>query len=318
MFLFLKEGVLTRDPQTDSVLNTYFCEKQPEVFNEISQLIGPHDSGFMGDFQDMILFEDDDETRGLCYHDVSERYSASLRRRLLTKERHQRFRSAVPFDVINLDICGSFFPPSGGVLSPMLRSIRRLLDWQTEFAEGNCSFNSFTLFLTAHVECGRVNEDAMKELITMVEDNQATYNDFSRKLSGRFGTSDANRIVSDDFAGFYCVALPKVIVGSGFDRGWRVMASFSGRYQRVRETEGKSYSMLAWVGRFDRHQPRQLPLGRSQTPSEREYAELISGLTDEPEDVDEAAREVKREIEADLETIVAFRENYQDKIRFGT
>ena len=63
VFLFLREGVLTRDPNTDRILNTYFCEKDEEEFNAISQLIGAHEQGFLGDFQDMILYEDDAKTR---------------------------------------------------------------------------------------------------------------------------------------------------------------------------------------------------------------------------------------------------------------
>ena len=166
VFLLLKEGVLTRDPNTDIVLNTYFCEKDSEDFNEISQLIGAHEQGFLGDFQDMILFEDDEKTQGLRYNDVSRRYGQELRRRLSTKERHLRFRCAIPFDVMNLDICGTFFPPKGGVLSPMLQSIRTLLDWQTDFAKKDTSFDSFTIFLTAHVEGDKVNAAALNELVT--------------------------------------------------------------------------------------------------------------------------------------------------------
>ena len=36
VFLFLKEGVISRAPATDVVLNTYFCEARDVEFNRIS------------------------------------------------------------------------------------------------------------------------------------------------------------------------------------------------------------------------------------------------------------------------------------------
>ena len=111
VFLFLREGVLVRDPQTDVVLNTYFCEKEPSEFNEISKMIGAFEQGFLGNFEDMILFEDDDTTRGKDIRDTARRFNGRrLRERLNTKERHRVFRGVSPFDLINLDVCGAFFP----------------------------------------------------------------------------------------------------------------------------------------------------------------------------------------------------------------
>ena len=71
VFLFLKEGVLTRDPTTDVVVNTYFCEKKDDQFSRIAQLLGAHEPGFLGDFADMILFEDDEETRNADLSDTA-------------------------------------------------------------------------------------------------------------------------------------------------------------------------------------------------------------------------------------------------------
>lgn len=141
IFLFLKEGVLIRDPKTDVVTNTYYCERKSEVFREIADLVGPHDQGFLGDFQEMVLFEDDDFTRNLRYDDLRQRYNSQQRRRLDIKQKHERFRRAMPFDIINLDICGTIFPPYGGVHSPMMECIDRLLKWQAECVDMDGRFN---------------------------------------------------------------------------------------------------------------------------------------------------------------------------------
>ena len=316
VFLFLKEGLLSRNQETDVVLNTFFCERDEMDFNEISQQIGAHEQGFLGDFQDIVLFEDDDETSRVDDDDTFLWHPPKLRRRLKTRERHRRLRRAMPFDVLNLDICGTFFPPRSGVLSPMLQSIRRLLDWQTDSAQQDENFSSFTVFLTAHVECGRVNNAAMQELIRMVAANQETYTGFSHALSDRFGEIDPNMIAANDFMGFYCLALPKVIVSEAFERGWLAQPRFAGLYQRPRSPDtgitSSTYSMLAWVGRFDRIVRGQLSLGLQQTT---DYAKLISELTFEPEDVDDVSRKVHRETRANLEEIVSYRNSYLAAIR---
>ena len=319
VFLFLNEGVLKRDPETDVVSNTYFCEARPDEFNRISQLIGAHEQGFLGEFHDIILFEDDNRTLGKDINDDKQRFSGEVRRRLNTKERHQNFKASIPFDVINLDVYGAFFPPAGGVTSPMVRSIRKLLELQSAAAEAYDNFRSFTLFLTAHVEAGKVNDEAFEQLVKMVERNRDTYSGFADALNSRFGTTDVTQIAYDDFSGFYCLGLPKLIVGEAFDRGWSVDPKFSGLYKRLRTTSGGDlsdpYAMLAWVGKFERRVLEEQPIGRIHTPSDQEYVELIGRVTDEPEDIDAAATRYEEEVRTDLEQVAALRKNYEEQVR---
>ena len=317
VFLFLKEGILIRDPETDVVLNTYFCEKEQTEFNEISQLIGAHEQGFLGTFEDMILFEDDDTTRDKDIRDTSKRYRGrQLRQRLNTKERHRQFRTAAPFDVVNLDICGVFFPPRHGEQSPLLRSIATLMDWHTMASDQDESFRSFTVFLSTHMEGGLISQDALEQMIVMVEQNQAQHTEFSEELEGRFGTSDAREIAADCFIDFYCLGLPKRIVGMANSRGWRTEIKFSGRYERTRHSTGQIYSMLAWVGKFERLHTTQLELG--DTKSNDEYAKLIKEVIRKPKDVEDVAGQIKDEVECDLASVVSARQEYQARLRSAT
>ena len=319
VFLLLSEGVLNRDPETDVVSNTFFCEAKPAEFNRISQLIGAHEQGFLGEFHEMILFEDDDRTKGLSLNDPGRRFPSELRQRLNTKERHQTFTASIPFDVINLDVYGAFFPPAGGVTSPMVRSIRRLLELQSEAAEESDNFKSFTLFLTAHVEVGKVNDEAFEQLVKMVERNRDTYSGFADALNSRFGTTNVTQIADGDFNGFYCLSLPKLIIGEAFDRGWSVDAKFSGLYKRLRTTPAgdpaNTYAMLAWVGSFERRLAEEQPIGRIHTPSDQEYVELIGRVLNEPEDIDQAATLHEEEIRTDLEQVVDLRKSYEKQVR---
>ncbi len=315
VFLFLREGLLSRDQESDVVLNTFYCERDEVDFNIISQQIGAHDQGFLGDFQDIVLFEDDVETSQVDDEDTFQWRPPELRRRLDTRERHRRLRRAAPFDVLNLDICGTFFPPKSGVLSPMLQSMRRILDWQTDCAQEEESFSSFTLFLTAHVECGRINDAAMSELVNMVTANRKTYTGFSKALEIRFGLDDPDAIATEDFTGFYCLALPKVIVSEAFKRGWLVRTRFAGLHRRARShnagATSSAYSILSWVGRFDLCVSKEQSLGLQHAA---EYAEIISELASEPRNVDDDSRKVHGETKANLEEIVSFRESHLGKI----
>ena len=318
VFLFLREGLLTRDTDTDSVLNTYFCEKDATGFNTISQLIGAHEQGFFGDFQDMILFEEDELTKGFTYADRQQRYGRDIRRRLSVKARHQRFKAAIPFDVVNLDICGTFFPPSSGLLSPMLKSLRRLFKWQTASALKNSSFASFTIFLTTHVECGRVSEVAMNDLVTLMDSNRSEYSEFSRTLEKRFGTSDPRILAAEEFSGFYCIALPKMIVNEAFKQGWTAVVRFSGQYQRERsslaENDSTKYSMLAWVGQFSRNMPLQLEMGSPQIPNSNDYAATINDLADQGQEMEQSIVDKYEDIKSDLAAVVAYREGFLNRI----
>ena len=317
VFLFLKEGILTRDPETDVVSNAYFCEQKSDIFQEISELIGPHDQGFLGNFQEMILFADDEVTRGRRYDDRHERYESEMRKRLDIKQRHERFRNAMPFDIINLDICGTMFPPAGGVHSPMIKSIDTLLRWQADCCDMDDRFRSFTLFLTTHIEAGRVNEQAFRELVAMVENNGRAYAGYADGLQARFGRAEVSEIARQDFNAFYCLALPKAIVSRAFHRGWLVEPSFSGLHRRVRRTDdgrpSTTYSMLSWVGRFTRYDPSIQQLGRLDTPGVADYARVIRSTTTAPSDVDEAVGEISGDVAADLASVVERRRAYQER-----
>ena len=220
VFMFLREGILCRTSHSGIVKGTYFCEMRDDRFANIGNLIGAHEQGFLGPFEKILLFEDYDETQHLQVGDRSQRYAGEVATKMMWKHRQQRLRSVMLFDILNLDLCGAFFPPSGGIKSPTLRSIERLLDWQTEFSNRQSDFDSFVVFLTTHVEEGKVNSEAMEELIGLVHNNSETEASFLRGLEGRFGTGDVRSISGGDFRGFYCLALPKLIIGRAFERGW--------------------------------------------------------------------------------------------------
>lgn len=318
VFMLLRSGVLQRDPETNCVLNTYFCEEKPEEFTRITELIGSHEQGFLGDFQEMILFEDDSETNGKSINDTRESYSRQVRDRLNVKDRHERFSAAAPFDLINLDICGRFFPPKGGVVSPIIRAISRLLELQGASCSNGQKLDEFTMFVTTHVEARGTNPEAVNKLVTMMESNRTKYAGFDESMTKRFGSISTIDIPSHDFNDFYNVAIPKMIIEMAYDLGWMVDLEFTGTYERSwpahQGEEPAQYRMLALVARFTRITEGQLELGHQSSPLDVEYSKRVSLVVDTP--VDEIGSDQQRvaDVSSDLLEVVNYRTVFQNEI----
>src|SRR5437870_5112692 len=115
VFMLERERILQRSNQTGRLDGVYFCEKDPVVFGKIADMIGSPEQGFQGDFDKIVLFEDDEDTRGLeLYPEVKEddteegmkeadqAFSEDIRRKLRYKDANERLRKAFPFDILNL------------------------------------------------------------------------------------------------------------------------------------------------------------------------------------------------------------------------
>ena len=318
VFLFLNEGILRRNPETGIIENAYFCEKKAVEFTRITDLFGASEPGFLGDFTDILLFEDDAETVGLNYLDEDRRYSRHLRRRLATKRAHERFRELGPLDILNLDICGTFFPPAAGMHSPMLRAVERLMNWQAEHARNDAKFRSFTVFFTTHVETGLVNDEALTRLINVLHENQDCYPSFADRISYRFGTTDVEQVAVEKLLDFYSIALPKTIVSVAFESGWLARPTFSGFYRRTRGQVGipsSTYEMFCWVVRFDWNEPHMQGEVDREDESMAAYEELVGNLTSMPVDVDRLTEKDLPCISESLSRVVASRDEYLEEVR---
>lgn len=316
VFMLLDAGLLDREPDTGCIEGPFFCEEKPEDFNRISQLLGAHDQGIMGTFEDIVLFEDDDETAGKSIEDEAEHYPRPLREKLWTKQHHHRFRAAFPFDVINLDLFGTWFPPKAGALSPTLKTVRRLLEWQREPGLDGRTVDTFTLFITSHVERGKPNASALAELRALLEANKG-YTDFERSFTDRFGSVDAQKVLDEDFDTFYALALPKMIIGEAYERGWLGSQRFRSLHRRRRKMPDgqiEEYKIISWVGRFERiAQP--LTLGYGATPANQDYVhQIVSLVADDPIEIDEDTIENAEAVADDLARVVAFREDHAQRI----
>ena len=212
VFMLELDGILERSEDTERLEGVYFCEENTDKFGIIADLIGSPEQGFQGEFEKIVLFEEDDDTKGKTFED-DEFYPAEIRKKLRYKDAHQRLREAFPFDIINLDVCGVLFPPRKGILTPLLRSITRILEWQTktESSSKDRECNHFTLFLTAHVNQDRTNQIAIQSLMDIVSKNISIIPDFQKSFVKRYKHDQVQKLNMRISLNFFPLHYPNLL-----------------------------------------------------------------------------------------------------------
>ena len=61
--MFEQEGVLRRG-KDGRLIGICFCEMEPEAFEQIQASIYPAEEGFLGKFEDIVLFKESSDTVG--------------------------------------------------------------------------------------------------------------------------------------------------------------------------------------------------------------------------------------------------------------
>lgn len=318
VFMLEKEKVLKRDKTTGRLNGVYFCEDDPEDFGKIAGLIGSPDQGFLGDFQEIVLFEEDEDTSDRSFSDESAAYGPELRKKLRIKDAHYRFEHAFPFDIINLDVCGTMFPPKKGVFSPLLKAIMKILEWQTKstfkIKKKSVPASNFTLFLTSHIDPDLTNSDAIAQLKTCLSNNISAVAGFRELFVEKFGTDNVNQFAEELFPEFFCVSFPKHIIDKALHEfNWRVTYQKNYIYNRpdVHSIE-RNYQMMHSVAVYERLGDNTDQLNVSRLP---EYAESVKELLNTGiKHVDEniADEDIQQKLEKDLQTIIKLRDQDKD------
>ena len=294
-----REGILGRSRDTGRLEGVYFCESNDESFGIIADLIGSPQQGFQGQFEKIVLFEDDQETEGRTLTD-DDFYPQEIRRKLRYKDAHHRLREAFPFDIINLDVCGVLFPPREVTMTRLLKSIIQILEWQTrsKFPINNLECKRFTLFLTSHIDPDNTNQQAIEQLENRVNDNMKTSSDFRSAFIEKYGHNQVEKLMNENFPEFFCVALPKFIIHETLFRlGWKVTCGPTYLYNRDYRRENKQYQIMHTVWVYERIQGFQENL---DVPSIDQYIQSVTQLVSDEikwvDDITEAPgilREIK-------------------------
>lgn len=313
VFMLEREGILKRSGETGRLEGVFFCEEDEEDFGRIADLIGKPENGFRGAFENIVLFEDDRDTDGKELKDElegGEVFTSEVREKLGHKDTHQRLRAAFPFDIINLDVCGSMFPPKEGIITPLLESIIQILEWQTisKYPINNLECTQFTLFLTSHISQERINQAAIQQLKELVIGNMRNL-DFTDAFIKRYSHDQVQRLLSQDFADFYCLALPKYIIQRAlFDLGWEVTPGPTYLFNRDNKWDKNNpYQIMHAISMYKRIPDfRQ----RVDVPNPSQYIQSVSQLISngvEWVDVVKKNHRIQQLLIEDLKQIVAFR-----------
>lgn len=308
VFMLERNRVISRSDQTGRLEGVFFCEKDEIAFGQIADLIGSPEQGFQGEFERIVLFEEDDDTRERSILD-DHPYEEEVRKKLRYKDAHLRLRSAFPFDIINLDVYGNMFPPNKGVIARLLESIIRILEWQTEsvFSNGRPS-QQFTLFLTCYINPDRTDAEAVRQLTTRLAENIQSNAEFGTTFNDRYGHRNASRLASENFAEFFSLAVPKYLIYLAvFRLGWRVHHGPTYLYSRPdpRGTDDR-YHMMHSVAMFERIPNFE---GHLDTPGTGLYnSAALKILTDGVEWIEEMLVNptVREEVERDLADVVEY------------
>ena len=309
VFMLEREGILGRSGDTGRLEGVYFCEADDKSFGTIADLIGSPEQGFQGQFEKIVLFEDDEETEGRTLTD-EDFYPSNIRRKLRDKDAHQRLRAAFPFDIINLDVCGVMFPPREVAMTQLLKSIIQILEWQTrsKFPINNLECKRFTLFLTSHIDPDDTNQQAIEQLENLVNDNMSTNVDFRSAFVEKYGHNQVGKLASEKFPEFFCVALPKFIIQEAlFTLGWKVTCGPTYLYNRDYRRENKQYQIMHMVSVYERIPGFQENL---DVRSVDQYNQLVTQLVnDEVKWVDGIIEpNIVRELKEDLKRIIELRD----------
>ena len=315
VFMFEREGILKRSEETDCLEDVYYCEENDENFALIAGLTGSPEKGFQGPFDEIVLFKDNEDTEGKTLLGDNP-YSPELWEKLRYKDAHCRLRNAFPFDIINLDMFGIMFPSEQEIITPLLESITHILRWQTEskFSINNRECKQFTLFLTSHIDPDLTDKTAIEQLENRVIDNINSSVEFKSAFLKQYGHNEVKKLMNENFAEFFCVALTKYMVyKSLYDYGWQVTCGPTYLYNRDDKwKENKHYQIMHTVSVYERIPGFQRSL---DTPSTSQYIQSVTQLvSDGVKWVDDVVKNptVSRELGEDLKQIVELRDKRRD------
>jgi len=261
VFMLAREGVLAYDPIQGVVTDVRFCELDNEQFPEILELVGAENAGFFGELEDLVLFQDNDFTAQYPTLDSIEEaledegLSIEYRKRLQTKRIHIYLKSSFPYDFINLDFCGYYYPRPPEILR-INQTVQRFLDWQRAPGPSDASVkkkitaNTFLLSVTCRHD-NDFPQDAETRLANLVRSNCRSHAAYKRYLENSRGITDLNTWIKSTRDDFFLSTWPKEISAMAKEYQWDVEVIGYLNYDRLSD-ENQPYKIICLMCRFKR------------------------------------------------------------------
>lgn len=317
VFMLERAKVLkrTRDNHLHGV---WFCEGDLYQFQEINRLIQTSERGFPAPLEDIVLFNPPvNPINNRSRLNPGGRLTSEGRAALRLEEYHNNLVAAFPFDIINLDLTRPLFPPRQPIISRLMQTILRIIDWQMDKPlpenMGGKLIDEFALFLTIHIDEGATNPDGVGKLAALIKGNIDAREEFRNRWFTEFASTSPSELAETDFERFLCLGLPKLLIERGIDKGWDVMSDRQFLYKRARGQ--KLYTMMCQTLTYRR--PPNRPETEwysadnvllSQEAAMRATRRVIDGVWSAQTWADRMVETdpVKGEVERDLEEVNKF------------
>ncbi len=321
VFMLEKGGLLKRDNETKRIDNVYFCEYDQHEFNKISTLIGSKEAGFFGTFEDIMLFEDDVDTKEIDEIDESITPSREFRRKFYLKRLHRKMKNSFPFDIINFDPYGVLFPPKRR--AKLLQSLDLMFKWQnnTDEIDGH-KINDFTLFVTLNSDKESLDEVALSKISDRLLENINKNDDFRDFFKDSFNNRTPWELLDVNEINFFIVGFLKCItLACAINNNWYITKERCFYYKRPHSERYNrkygSYYMLSYVFKLKKFSEYEqaLPHQPGTIPKEiaKKYWDMIIGILSKTDDVDnelETNADCSETIKNDLSDIISFRDDF--------
>ena len=172
-----------------------FCDCEHNSFANAKRILG-NTRGLLARFEDVVLGGKD------------KRYAA--------------FLDLFPYDVYNLDFCGTCFERCQPPVSNTFRALSTLIEKHI----ARRAFTPFLLLLTVRIDRGRMNQDVVQDFKDNIETNlntQTVSESLTQLIEGNLDSFVSNR-----FENFIMLSIPKLL-------GFRLVSSYSkARISQVR------------------------------------------------------------------------------------
>lgn len=295
VFMLLKENVLKKS-RKDRFDTVYFFELDPENVSKTQNTI-PGSIGFPGNFTEIVSFGEDVEDVFSASDPLDYSQSAQdkldVRERQMKASQRKKFAQHFPFDVINLDLQEYLFKPKDEMPGKLFNAIRQTLEWQKlplNIGDANAKeyLTGFSFMFTTRVGPANMTDEYKAMLVDCLDDNLARDPPLADLLLARAGHATPSHLLSIDFATFFKIAVPKILLDLIRVTDWVVDPNQGIRVFEFDRIDGNgTYTMLHFVADIRRKDPpskRRAP-GREPSEATIAYAEVVRMLFSQPQEV---------------------------------
>jgi hypothetical protein len=322
-------NIIRRSSNKEFDTVVFFDRGDLEVIETLKRIPGAH--GYPGDFVKIVLLGDPDEEAAVDALEAlaappDEPNRAETRARQRSIAMRQSLLREFPFDVINLDLEGYFFTPGDPFPGRLIRALRKMLEWQkipiNDGTPAGERLDGFSLMFTTQIGPPNLTDNYLTMLRDAIQGNLDREEELHELLQQRAGSSNPAHIQAANFALFFKVALPKLILAMLLEADWYADPQIGVTlYEIERPSADGPYHMLHVVLDVKRQDP---PIC-DRAPGAGHAAEALTAYQHTAQDifvrqevsVTEAILDLPS-LEASLERIYARRRKYYPEVEEDT